>query len=213
MRMIKLTDKEFTYMVSYVKSNFGIDLSKKRVLLEGRLGQYLADQGYTEFTSYIKALEADKSGKELTNLLNKVTTNHTYFMREANHFDFLRDTVLPQLERSVTGRDLRVWCAASSSGEEPYTLAMILNDHFARKVPAWDKALLATDISQKVLDEAKEGIYPLESIKDVPEKWKRSYFKKYDDENVHRRGTPSRQDWRGRRRAPAPASVAPEESG
>jgi chemotaxis protein methyltransferase CheR len=182
--MIKLTDKEFTYMVSYVKNNFGIDLSKKRVLLEGRLGQYLLDQGYADFTAYIKALEADKSGKELTNLLNKVTTNHTYFMRESNHFDFLRDTVLPQMERMVQGRDLRVWCAASSSGEEPYTLAMILNDYFARKVPAWDKGLLATDISLKVLEQAKTGMYPLESIKDVPEKWKRSYFKKVEDDIV-----------------------------
>jgi chemotaxis protein methyltransferase CheR len=105
-------------------------------------------------------------------------------MRESNHFDFLRDTVLPRLERTVQGRDLRVWCAASSSGEEPYTLAMILNDHFGRMNPPWDKGLLATDISLKVLEQAKAGIYSMESIKDVPERWKRSYFKKIDDETV-----------------------------
>lgn len=182
--MIKLTDKEFLYLVDYVKTNYGIDLTRKRVLLEGRLNNYLVDRGFADYTSYIKALEADKSGKELTNLLNKVTTNHTFFMRESNHFDYFRDTVLPQLERGVRDRDLRIWCAASSSGEEPYTLAMILNDYFGGKVPHWDKTLLATDLSMKVLDQAQKGIFSAESIKDVPESWKRHYFSKVDEDHV-----------------------------
>lgn len=182
--MVRLTDKEFHYLVRFVKDNYGIDLSKKRVLLEGRLGNYLTERGFADYTSYIKMLEADKSGKELTILLNKVTTNHTYFMREPNHFDFLRDTALPQLERRVPDHDLRVWCAASSTGEEPYTLAMILQDYFGKKMPRWDKSLLATDLSMKVLDQARNGIYSIEAIKDVPDHWKRQYFKKMDADNV-----------------------------
>ena len=182
--MVKMTDKEFKYMVDYVKKHYGIDLSKKRVLLEGRLGNYMAERNFASYTEYMNALEADKSGKELINLLNKVTTNHTYFMRESNHFDFLRDNVFPQMERMVTSRDLRLWCAASSTGEEPYTLAMLLHDYFGKKSPRWDKTMLATDISMKVLTQAQEGVFAAEAIRDVPEHWKRNYFKKKDSDTV-----------------------------
>ena len=123
--MIHLTDKEFEYLVGYLKKNYGINLINKRALLEGRLAQYLAQNGFASYTAYIKELETDTSGRELTNLLNRVTTNHTYFMREADHFEYLKNTVLPLLEQNVPDRDLRIWCAASSTGEEPYTLAMI----------------------------------------------------------------------------------------
>lgn len=179
-----MSEKEFIYLVTYLKSNFGIDLSRKQMLLEGRLRNYLHQNGFADYTAYIKALEADTSGKELTNLLNKVTTNHTYFMRESEHFTFLRDSILPKLELSIPDKDLRIWCAASSSGEEPYALAMLLQDYFGKKLPQWDKTLLATDISLKVLDQAKTGIYAIESIKDLPEGWKRNYFKKIDEEHV-----------------------------
>lgn len=184
LRMIKLTDQEFKHLVSYVQENYGIDLHKKRVLLEGRLNSYLVDNGYNSFTEYIKVIEADKTGLEVVNLLNKVTTNHTYFMRESEHFDYLKQVVLPQMERTVRDRDLRFWCAASSTGEEPYTLAMILEDYFGGRVPQWDKTLLATDLSVKVLDVAKNGIYPVESIEKIPSSWKNHYFQKYDDSAI-----------------------------
>ena len=179
--MIKITDEEFSFLVGYLKKKFGIDLAQKRVLLEGRLGGYLARNGYFNYSSYIKALESDTTGKELTNLLNRVTTNHTYFMREAEHFGFFRDQVLPMLERQVSDRSLKIWCAASSTGEEPYTLAMLLYDHFGEKSPPWDKALLATDISQRALDHAKEGVYSQESTEKIPEHWKKKYFAKQGD--------------------------------
>lgn len=182
--MIKITDQEFQYLVDYLKKNYGINLQQKRVLLEGRLTSYLMDNGYKDYGEYIKVLVADKTGKEITTLLNKVTTNHTYFMRESEHFDYLKNVVLPKLERSVKDRDLRIWCAASSSGEEPYTLAMILNDYFGNMTPKWDKKILASDLSMKVLEKAKEGVYLEEGIKDVPDVWKKKYFKKHDAETV-----------------------------
>ncbi len=175
--MVKINDQEFAYLVGYLKENFGINLTQKRVLLDGRMSTYLAQQGYQSYTEYIQALKADKTGKELQNLLNRVTTNHTYFMREPEHFEYFGKVVLPYLEQTVKDRDLRIWCAASSSGEEPYTLAMILHDYFGHKVPEWDKVLLATDISQKVLDIAKQGIYPEEAIAKIPDQWKRKYFR------------------------------------
>lgn len=179
--MIKLTDSEFQYIVHYVKSNFGIDLSKKRVLLEGRLNNYLSEQGYPDFSSYFKAVEADKTGRELTNLLNKVTTNHTYFMRESEHFDYLRDVALPDVERRIRDYDLRFWCAAASTGEEPYSLAMILQDRYGQRTPRWDKTLLATDLSMKVLEIAQNGIYNNEALAKIPPSWKSKYFIKYDE--------------------------------
>ena len=182
--MIKTTDDEFCQIVNYIKINYGINLSQKRILLEGRLNNYLQEKGYSNYTDYFTALKADKTGQETTNLLNRVTTNHTYFMREADHFDFLTNHVLPDIEKSINDFDLRTWCAAASSGEEPYTLAMILNDYFTGKASAWDKKLLATDISIKVLKQAKAGIYPADSIAVMPEPWKTRYFVKADSNSV-----------------------------
>ena len=180
--MIKITDKEFQHLVDYIKKHYGINLQQKRILLEGRLNSYLEEHGLKTFSEYIKMLEADTAGKEITNLLNKVTTNHTFFMRESEHFTYLKNQVLPILERDVRDRDLRVWCAASSTGEEPYTLAMILQDYFGTKNPKWNTQLLASDISMKVLEMARHGVYSAESLKGIPELWKKKYFSKYSDD-------------------------------
>ncbi len=182
--MVKIADKEFQYLVDYIKKHYGINLQQKRVLLEGRLTSYLEEHDLKTFSDYIKALEADSTGKEITNLLNKVTTNHTFFMREAEHFNYLKSTVLPILERDVRDRDLRIWCAASSTGEEPYTLAMILQDYFGLKTPKWDTKLLASDISLKVLEMAKHGVYSHESLKGIPDTWRRKYFTKYSNDQM-----------------------------
>lgn len=182
--MIKLNDSEFRFLVDFIKSSYGIDLGRKKVLIEGRLNSYLTENGYDDYSAYIKVLKNDKGGVELNKLLNRLTTNHTFFMREAEHFSFFRDSVIPYLENTVTSRDLRVWCAASSTGEEPYTLAMILHDAFSSRVPKWDKVLLATDLSTRVLEHANQGIYSSESIGELPENWKRKYFKERDDGHV-----------------------------
>lgn len=182
--MIKLTDSEFSFLVEFIKSSYGIDLGRKRVLMEGRLNSYLVEQGYPDYGAYIQALQADQTGRELTNLLNRLTTNHTFFMRESEHFKYFRDAVLPGLERTVFNRDLRIWCAAASTGEEPYTLAMILNDRFGGRSPEWDKTLLATDISMRALETAKQGVYSAESIKDIPAAWKKQYFTTLPDGHV-----------------------------
>lgn len=180
--MIKITDKEFQHLVDYIKKHYGINLQQKRILLEGRLNSYLEEHGLKNFSEYIKMLEADTAGKEITNLLNKVTTNHTFFMRESEHFTYLKNQVLPILERDVRDRDLRVWCAASSTGEEPYTLAMILQDYFSAKTPKWNTQLLASDISMKVLEMARHGVYSAESLKGVSDLWKKKYFTKYSED-------------------------------
>ena len=99
-------------------------------------------------------------------------------MRESEHFVFFRDLVLPYLYKIVKDNDLRIWSVGCSSGEEPYTLAMIINDFFREEKMWWDTKILATDISRKVLGKAIKGVYTNDAIKTLPPTWKQNYFKK-----------------------------------
>lgn len=179
--MITLTDKEFFQLRDYVLSNYGIDLSKKRMLIQGRLNTVLQKYNMTTFSQYIELVMNDKSGAELQQMLNRLTTNLTFFLREKDHFDFIRSTVLPEFDHNFKNRELRIWSAGCSSGEEPYTIAMTLMDYYESKgMPARFK-LLATDLSQNVLGQAQRGVYTSESLKDVPGNWLTKYFEKMGD--------------------------------
>lgn len=183
MELRAITDHEFNRIVSYIKNNFGIDLSQKRVLIAGRLENYILRNGYSGYDEYMQKVESDPSGQEAKNLVNLLTTNHTYFMRESTHFDYFKKVVLPQLKQSeAVTRDLRIWSAASSTGEEPYTLAMILMEFFGIAHSQWDTKVLATDISTQVLEHAVRGVYLKENIDPLPPKWKQRYFKKINEE-------------------------------
>lgn len=172
-----LSDSEFNRVVVYVKKNFGIDLSQKRVLVNGRLETHFLRNGYDSFDEFMSKVEKEPEGTEGRNIVNVLTTNHTYFMRESVHFDYLRRVVLPYLRVKEAGsKDLRIWSGASSTGEEPYTLAMLLMDYFGLEHKSWDTRVLATDISTKVLQHAVEGVYLREQIDPLPENWKRRFF-------------------------------------
>lgn len=180
--LINLTDKEFVSLVSFVKKKYGINLEKKRVLIEGRLSNMLRERGLTTFQQYMDVLFKDSSGAEVTTLLNRITTNHSFFMREKEHFDFLQSNVLPYLERAHgTTRDLRIWSAGCSAGQEPYTMAMAIDEYFGAHKSMWDTTILATDISMNVLDKAKKAVYQEENIKDIPAKWRSKYFVKLNN--------------------------------
>lgn len=178
-----ISDNDFKRIVVYMKRNFGIDLSQKRVLIAGRLENYLLRNGYAGYDEYMTKVESDPKGEEARNLVNVLTTNHTYFMRESMHFDYMREIVLPALKVSEAAtKDLRIWCGASSTGEEPYTLAMLLIDFFGMEHRQWDTKVLATDLSTRVLQHASRGIYLKEQVEPLPEKWKRRYFKQISEE-------------------------------
>ncbi len=178
-----ITDSEFQRIVTYVKRNFGIDLSQKRVLVGGRLENYLVRNGYANYNEFMEKVEKNPKGSEATDLINILTTNHTYFMRESEHFDFMKNVALPWAKSKAMGtKDLRVWCGASSTGEEPYTLAMIIKDFFGVENSAWDTRLLATDISMKVLGHASKGVYLREDVEPLPASWKKRYFKQISQE-------------------------------
>ena len=134
--------------------------------------------GWGSFDEFMNAVEQDKSGNQEKMLVNFLTTNHTYFMREFEHFDFFKSTVLPWLKtKESASRDLRIWCGAASSGEEPYMIAMVLADFFGLEREHWDTKVLATDISTKVLQKAISGIYNADQLENVPEQWKRHFFR------------------------------------
>lgn len=180
--MLKLTDDDFNRLVAYMKKNYGINLDKKRILIEGRLSNTVTQRGFKSFKEFIDFAFADKTGNETMQLVNKLTTNHTFFMREPEHFEFLKSAIMPQMEKeNAAARTLNFWCAASSTGQEPYTLVMTIDDYFGAKASAWNVKLLATDLDTEVLKTAQAGIYSIDMLKDVPKHWMSKYFNKLPD--------------------------------
>lgn len=173
--IIRITDQEFTTLANYVKDNYGIDLTKKRILIESRLTPDLRRHGFTNFQQYIDMLFKEKSETEIVNLLNKLTTNLSYFMRENEHFNYLFSQVLPYLERTRTNRELRIWSAGCSTGQEAYNIQMVIDEYFGARKAHWDTTMLATDISMRVLNKGQKGIYTADELKDLPANWKSKY--------------------------------------
>ncbi|MGG4554010.1 CheR family methyltransferase [Paenibacillus humicus] len=183
--MFTITDREFAQLASYIHSNSGIYLKpEKKMLVLGRLHQVLLQLGLDNFTDYYEYLVSDQSGAAMGTLINKITTNHTFFMREANHFHYFKNHVLPYLKQTVASRDLRIWSAGCSTGEEPYCLAMLMDEYFGISKKEWDTKLLATDISDKVLSLARQGIYEKGTIGNLPKHWRSTYFTKLDEDRV-----------------------------
>ena len=173
--MIK--DEEFQRISVFMKQRYGIDLSQKKVIVNGRLENYIKRGGWHSFDEFMNAVEHDSTGSQEKMLVNFLTTNHTYFMREFEHFDFFRSQVLPWLKQKEASRkDLRIWCGAASSGEEPYMIAMVLAEFFGMEKSQWDTKVLATDISTKVLQKALAGVYTADQLKSVPPQWKKRFF-------------------------------------
>nr|WP_024837132.1 protein-glutamate O-methyltransferase CheR [Clostridium sp. 12(A)] len=174
--MLTLSQQDFTRLVQFVKKNYGIDLSKKMQLIMGRLSNTIITMGYSSFTEYIDHVTSSKNPADLEVMLNKLTTNYTYFMREEAHFNFFRDTILPYLLSTKKNKVLSIWSAGCSSGEEPYTISMLLKESLGAQAALWDTRVLATDISQNALNAAKQAVYDEESLKNLSPSWKSKYF-------------------------------------
>jgi len=185
--MMQITEQEFQNLSEFIQSQFGIILnSEKKLLLTGRLHKLVDQLGFSSYTEYYHYLLNDGTGEANRVLSDKISTNTTHFLREPDHFDYFRDHVLPCLKytKETTGnRDFRIWCAASSTREEPYSLAMIMADYFGIDSSKWDTRILATDISQSVLDIAIKGIYPEERLRPLPQSWQLKYFKLYEKDD------------------------------
>lgn len=172
--LVRLSDREFRLVSELVYAQTGITLGEqKRSLVIGRLNRELRRNGFRTFEEYYNHVISDASGAALNTLIERISTNHTYFWRESGHFEFFRDTVLPGIVdalRKKGRRDIRIWCAGCSSGEEPYTLAMLLQECLGPEIGTWDAGILATDISDRVIAAAREGVYRDENVAALPPK-------------------------------------------
>lgn len=170
-----ITDGDFERLVQFIHKNYGIDLSKKRQLITSRLSHSLKEKGYSDFKSFLEHLFTSRDPQDLELVLNKLTTNYTYFLREKDHFTFFQNTVLPELEqRHRRDKVLSIWSAGCSSGEEPYTLSIYLKEYFGAHANEWDTRILATDISHQAMAKAQAGVY--QPPADMPTEWLRRYF-------------------------------------
>lgn len=155
-----LSDKEFSGFSRMIFDQAGIHMaSSKKPLVSGRLTKRLHHHGLGSYGEYLKLVHADGAERQVA--INLLTTNETYFFREPAHFQFLSKVIAPGLSKQP---NIRIWCGASSTGEEPYTIAMTLAEALGHT--RFD--ILASDISTRVLETARKALYPIEDVKDIP---------------------------------------------
>jgi len=180
-----MSDREFNRFSEFIHGECGIKMpTSKKTMLQARIQKRLRKLGirsFAEYCDYVFSLEGTRT--ELVHMIDVVTTNKTDFFREPGHFDYLIETALPELINSKGSglkRKFMVWSAGCSTGEEPYTLAMILSN-FAEKYPRFKFSIIATDISTNVLEKAKLGIYDKEKVDPVPIVLKKKYLLRNKD--------------------------------
>ena len=157
---MSITQADFDFISSVVRAESAIVLERgKEYLVESRLLPVAKELGHPTIGDLVKQLRGSPMGPLRGQVIEAMTTNETSFFRDVHPFQALSDTVLPELMRArATERSLNIWCAAASSGQEPYSIAMLLDDALVGR-PGWRVRLLATDISQQMLDRTREGIY------------------------------------------------------
>lgn len=179
--ILDLTDKDFAAFSNLIYEKCGINLHRgKKELLKARLAKILRQYHFDSIPDYYKFLVNDATGNELVPLLDHISTNLTYFFREPNHFDFLGKVALPCLERNMRSRSrkrLQVWCAGCSSGEEAYSLAITLMEHLGAP-ELWEIHVVGSDISTRMLDTARKGIYSEDKVNKVPYELRKRYFQR-----------------------------------
>jgi len=180
-----LTNDEFRQFQELILAETGIHLdSSKRALVESRLTRRLRTLGISTYGRYLQyVLAQSPKSDERQEVINCITTNKTDFFRENHHFEFLRDHVIPEARaRAQEGaaQHLRIWSAACSSGEEPYSIAMTVREALGAD-RSWDVKILASDVDTKVLAAAEAGVFETERLETVPEPLRRRYFLRRKD--------------------------------
>ncbi|MBI5766908.1 MAG: protein-glutamate O-methyltransferase [Verrucomicrobia bacterium] len=173
-----MRDSEFEFIRGLVYERSRISLGPdKRELVSARLGKRLRATNAPSLGAYCELLQSPGAEEELGNLIDAISTNHTFFFREQAHFDFLRQTILPEMSaraRIERWPRFHVWSAACSSGEEPYSIAMTL----AGALPTWPWHIEATDISRRILARATAAIYPEEPVARLPAEVVKAHFQR-----------------------------------
>lgn len=184
----RLSRHDFQKLSSFIYNNLGIKMPEgKTTMLTGRLSKRLRVLEMSSFSEYCDFLFSPEGlEKEMGHLINEITTNKTDFFREPSHFSYLTQTVLPTLQNENVFNErnsLKVWSAGCSTGEEPYTLAMILADVEAKQ-PGFKFDILATDISTRVLDVARRAVYSMTLIDPISPHFRKKYLLKGRDQTM-----------------------------
>lgn len=167
-----MTSQQFEKLCRRVYDICGINLKTgKEELVHSRLNKRLSALKLSTFDQYFNYLDNDRQGKEIIWMIDALTTNKTSFFREIQHFEFLREKVLPNLRE----KKLRIWSAACSSGEEPYSITMLLAESLPN-FQTWDIRILATDICTKVLEMGNQAVYSADLLEPIPQAWRKKYF-------------------------------------
>ncbi len=177
-----LSDKDFRRLSDFIYSNYGIKMpQEKRTMLEGRLAKRLRANQMNTYADYCDYVFSDSGEQEIIHMINVVSTNKTDFFREASHFEFLLENVLPEYTAEERTKPIKIWSAASSSGEEPYTLAMVMSEYNRLNDQALPFNIYGTDISSDILQRAINGVYTEERIANIPLSYKKRYFMRNKD--------------------------------
>ena len=174
-RIHAITDREFALFQSLIKREVGIYLAPvKKALLVGRLSKRLRTLGLTTFEAYYRRIVDEDDRAERLEMLDCVSTNETHFFREPRQFEFLERQVIPPWKRNMP-RPLRIWSAGCSTGEEPFSLAMLLRHHFppgsGREIE-----ILGTDISTRALARAEAAVWPIDRASEIPLSYRRAFM-------------------------------------
>lgn len=177
----KLSDKDFDRLSKFIYQQYGIKMPKaKHIMLQSRLQKRLRALQMPSFSDYVDYVFSPAGETEIISMMDVVSTNKTDFFRENQHFEFLMDTVLPELVEINRQNYIKVWSAGCSSGEEPYTLAIVLSE-YARKAHGFDFQILGSDLSTIVLEKAVTAVYPEEKVDVIPLELKKKYLLKSKD--------------------------------
>lgn len=183
-----LSEAQFETLRTFIYQKTGIYFQdNKRYLLESRIGRRLSILNMPDFEAYVAHIEQSGGARELPNLINEITINETYFFRNPPQFGVLHRILLPEIAeaRLQEGkRKVRVWCAAASTGDEPYSLAFLIKEHVQPRFPGVQFEIIGTDINTNVLEVARRGIYGTYAVRNIPPYYLMKYFRK-EGERYH----------------------------
>ena len=182
---VSLSDDTFSLLRKFIYEKTGIFFAdNKKYLLESRASRRLSALGLNSFTNYLNNLMNGQGSSELTHLINSITINETSFFRNEPQFTVLEESILPELIRKKKedgSNKIRIWSAASSSGEEPYTIALIIREKIQPRFPFTKFEIVGTDINTQVIEAAKRGIYKDYAVRNVPKNYHDKYFRQDGD--------------------------------
>lgn len=177
----KITSNEFKMFQELIYNDIGISLADhKRTLVQSRLRKWLGEFKLNSYEELYEKIEDDRSGQMLTMLVNAITTNVTSFFREENQWIYIQEHINNLFDSK--NKSIRIWSAACSSGQEPYSIIMFLKEHL-KDFKQWDIKILATDISEDILEKATKGIYSQKDVENMPRKMILNNFNGVKDSN------------------------------